>query len=190
MAHAANLTQSVLNVVTAQVDALLRGVFDPARFSQAQIEIVLTFETLMLEADAIIQPTDDIEQLVSPAVYWHHQVAINGETEFYARSKPEGADPESWRVVELFESQLAEKISQSMRWVNDNVGGDPLVRLLIVPVYQLHAFWLITEIEEEQVFVIDCPPQLINLQPEQLLSEKGFLEALRREPHIVGRIRS
>ena len=186
------LTGGVLDVVAAQINALLRGVFNPDRLAGAQIAMGLTLEVWVLEADAtIIQPTDDLKQLARPAACWHHQVVINGVTESYARSTPFGAEPKSWRVVEIFESQLAERIDRAMGWVIENVPDDPLVRLLIVPAYELHAFWLITEAEVEQVFVIDCPAQFTNLRSDQLFeSQNRFLEALRREPHIVGRIRS
>jgi hypothetical protein len=191
MAHAEALPEEVLDKVLEQVGVLLRGAFDSEQLSGAEVGLGETFDVWVLEADAVIRPTDDLRLLANPTGRWHHQVSVNGVVEAFARSVPLGATPDSWRVVEVFKSPLASKIDKAIVRVDDlHIVGDPLARLLIVPAYQVHAFWLLNDKNVEQVLVIDRPEQFIHLHADQLLSYHEFLEALRREQHIIGRIRS
>ena len=98
---------------------------------------------------------------------------------------PLGPDAGSWAVRELFQSEIARKIDDVIDWIDPNVKGDPLVRLLIVPAYQLHAFWL-KEGEASQVVVVDMPNGFTRLQYGKLYTSKEFLEALAQEQHIIG----
>lgn len=195
MAHAEGLADDVLKEVARQIGAMVSGVIGPDKLAEARLTMDKTpFEIWMLGADALLQPTVDLRLLASPTGRWHHQVALDEKVIAFARSMPLGAQPSSWRVQEFFVSELAGKIASAARWVDDenNVAGDPLVRLLDVPAYMVHAFWLLRDEGEgeEEVFVIDCPKSFTHLSTDRLLSQFEFIEALRREQHIIGRILS
>jgi|SRR6185436_17036475 len=189
MAHAESLPNDVLEAVAEQIGAILPGVADSADLRDAQVTMGETFELWALGADAITQPINDLNQLATQTGRWHHQVAYRGEIGSFARSAPLGAEPSSWRVAEFFESPLAKKIDEAINWIDQNTDMDPLVRLLVVPAYQLHAFWLL-DAENVQVFVIDCPSQFTYLRSGYLFSQDEFLQSLRQEHHIIGRYRS
>ena len=98
---------------------------------------------------------------------------------------PLGPEASNWSVREMFESEIARKIDDAIEWVDQNVKGDPLVRLLVVPAYHLHAFWL-KEGNASQVLVVHMPQGFAKLQTGKLYGSKDFLEALAQEQHIVG----
>lgn len=191
MEHAEGLPDNVKEVIAKQIGMLLPRIFDPELLSQAEVKLRETFEVWVLEADAVIQSTDDLSLLARPIGRWHHQVSIDSEVKSFARSTPLGATPESWRVVEVFQSPLAEKIDDALRRIDDlKLGDEWLARLLVVPAYQVHAFWLLNSEDVEKIFVIDHPAQFTHLLTDRLLSYDEFLVALRREQHIIGRLRS
>jgi hypothetical protein len=190
MAHAESLSDDVLNVVAEQIGAMLPGVYDKEQLSGAGVEIGETFEVWVLGLDAVTQPLNDLKLSAHPRGLWH-QVRLNGQPQIFARSILLGVRPSSWRVVEVFQSTLAEKIDEAITWVDLNVPDDLLTRLLVVPAYQVHAFWLLPDQGPGQVLVIDSSARLARLQsPKRLLSETEFLEALCSERPIIGRSRS
>lgn len=191
MAHTESLQDKVLDVIAKQIVTLLPAIFSPEELFEAELGLGETFDVWVLEADAVIRSTDDLRELANPTGRLHHQVFINGVIETFARSIPLGATPDSWQVVEVFKSPLARKIDEAIRQVDDlYIDGDPLTRLLVVPAYQVNAFWLLNHESVEKVFVLDRPEKFTNLPTNQLLSYKEFLDALRKEQHIIGRVRS
>lgn len=138
-----------------------------------------------LRADAVAKTDLDISQLARQTGRWHHQIKIDGKAESFARSVPLGPDAANWSVRELFQSEVAQKIDEAIDWIDSNVTGDPLVRLLIVPAYHLHAFWL-KEGDASRVLVVDMPASFTRPQYNKLYTSKEFLEALTEEQHVIG----
>ncbi len=101
------------------------------------------------------------------------------------RATPLGANAESWSVRELFTSEIAGKIDEAIDWVDRNVKGDPLARLLIVPAFHLHAFWLV-ESGKSHVVIVDMPRGFSKLEYRKLYTSREFLDALVQEQHIIG----
>jgi hypothetical protein len=186
MARAESLPVEVLSVVAEQIGAMLPGVYDQEQLSEASFEICETFELWVLGLDAITQPLNDLRLLTNPVGLWH-QVRLDGQAQVFARSIHLGAQPESWRVVEVFQSKLAGKIDEAIDRIDRKVDDEWLARLLVVPEYQVHAFWLLNDEGAGQVSVVACPAQLAELlRVERLLSQEEFLEALRGTLPITG----
>ncbi len=184
MAHTELLPEAVLNTVASQVGKLLPRVVGRQKLADAQIELGETFPVWMLGANATTRTDEDIGRLAMQTGRWHHQVRFGGKAEAFARSIPLGADHSSWDVREFFESEIAKAIEEAITWVDRNTKGNPEVRLLIVPAYYLHAFWLL-ENGTNQVLVIDMPKQFTHLQRKKLYTPKEFLEALAKEQHAA-----
>ena len=69
--------------------------------------------------------------------------------------------------------------------VDQNVTGDPLVRLLVVPAYFLHTFWLEGD-DGGKILVVHKPDQYTQLQYETLYTPREFLELLAQLPYVAG----
>lgn len=136
-----------------------------------------------------------LEQLATPANQWHHQVRYGGQAQAFARSmSPGDSDPAALAapgststpdVMALFTSPLAERIDQAIDWIDLNVPGDPLVRLLIAPAFYLHALWL-TENGQDQVLVVDRPDSMEWLSYQTLYDGADFLNLLAGQTPVQG----
>jgi hypothetical protein len=146
-----------------------------------------------------------IEGVALPTGQWHHQVRYGGRAQAFARSVQDlsgnsavanpvvasSADPPEARnageaeVTALFASTLAERIDQAVDWIDQNVTGDPLVRLLIAPAYYLHALWL-TEDGRDQLLVVDRPESMAAFQYQTLYDGVAFLRQFSTYPPVQG----
>jgi hypothetical protein len=185
MAHADTLPDDVIDAVAAQVGAEAGRTFGGAVLQNRAMELAESFAVWSLGADAVPKSGVDLSQLARQTGRWHHQIKIDGKAESFARSMPLGPEAANWSVREMFASEIAKRIDDAIEWVDRNVPGDPLVRLLVVPAYHLHAFWL-KEGNGSQVLVVDMPHGFTKLQTGKLYSSKEFLEALAQEQYIVG----
>lgn len=157
----------------------------------------------------------DLTKLARATERWHHQVKVDKKPVGFARSTCKGdAD---FEVQQIYLSELARYVDEAITWIDrqeeQNPGdaeSDPVVRLLVVPVYQVHAFWLCkpgadvkpyaaasnaaTRVGsgawpkggESHVLVIDAPRHLDGLRPDTLLGSKEFLEAFRGKEQFGG----
>ena len=185
MAHADTLPNDVIDTVAAQIGAGAAMSLGAAVLQKKSVELTESFAVWALGADAVPKSGTDLTQLARQTGRWHHQIKLDGKAESFARSMPLGPNAANWSVREMFESEIAKKIDDGIEWVDRNVKGDPLVRLLIVPAYHVHAFWL-KEGDASQVLVVDMPQGFTKLQTGKLYTAKEFLEALAQEQHIVG----
>lgn len=185
MAHADPFPTAALDVVSRQVGSRLAGVVPDDLIQNVPIELAESFAIWMLALDATTRANEDLSHLARRTGRWHHQVRFGGQARAFAWSMPYGPDPTDWSIEQVSFSPIAERIDAAVEWIDQNVPDDPLVRLLVVPSYYLHAFWLHQD-EWDRVLVIDRPEQYERV-PYGVLSAPGdFLEALAREPHAVG----
>lgn len=185
MAHTDSLPVDVLDAVAAKVGAPLAEFGAVAQQAPPAAELCETFAVWSLAPTAILTPDVDFQKLVTQTGRWHHQIRVGGKAAAFARSMPLGADAGSWDVTQLFQSDISEKIDQAVDWVDRNVKGDPVVRLLIAPSYYLHAFWL-SDGKADQVYVIDVPGNFTHVQPGALYPAKEFLQRLAKEEPASG----
>ena len=182
MAHPDMFPAATLNTLASEI-----GLRVPAtlRAAKPALHIAETFSVWMLGLDATTKPDQDISKLAQQTSQWHHQIKSSGKVETFARSVPHGPNPTDWTIAQLTTaSPIAEKIDKAADWIDNNVKGDPLVRLLIVPAYYLHAFWLEDQ-GTSHVLVIDMPDGFTRLKYNTLYASKEFLEALAKERHAT-----
>jgi hypothetical protein len=185
MAHADPLPNDVLDSVAAKIGSQIGGSLGALSLTAATLEMTESFSVWFLGADAVGDPTIDISQSARNTGQWHHQINAGGKPEAFARSQPLGPDAASWTIQEFFTSEIAKKIDDAIDWIDQNVTGDPLARLLVVPAYQVHAFWL-KEGDASRVVVVDMPAGFSHLQYQKVYTSKEFLEALAKEQHVIG----
>jgi hypothetical protein len=185
MAHSDVLPDDVIDNLAAQIGSEAGRTLGAAILQRKTIEMTESFSIWALGADLVTKVDVDLSQLARQTGRWHHQIKVDGKAESFARSMPLGPSATDWSVRELFESEISQKIDDAIDWIDQNVQGDPLVRLLIIPAYHLHAFWLLDG-TLSQVLVVDMPPSFTKLQYGRLYSSREFLETLSQEQHIIG----
>jgi hypothetical protein len=117
------------------------------------------------------------ETLAIPTGQWHHQIRYRGKARAFARSSAGAVD-------QLAESVLAEKIDAAIEFVDAKLPGNGVARLLVVPAYYVHAFWIHSPTQDD-VVVIDRPEGSA-LQYQHLYRADEFLQALAGEAHSHG----
>lgn len=189
MAHSYKISDKALHGVTEQLGEHLHHLGDPDLLKAKSVELCETFEMWKLGAKALAsgaQSGSDLAQLARPTRNLHHQIKHDGEAKSFASS---AGDSKNRTLAGWTISPLAKKIDQAVRWIDHQVeiGGDPLVRLLVVPSYHVHAFWLVGEAgSEDRAVVIDAPAQYKGLPRMKLLTSREFLAALVSERQAIG----
>lgn len=126
---------------------------------------------------------------------WHHQIRVGGKAAAFARSAGQKLRLDSASLRGLFVSPLARKVEEAVGWIDENVPDgrngvrDPLVRLLVVPSRQLHAFWLLDERGgTSEALIVDAPARFDAAagRGRRLLGEQEFLDLLRRSRPVRG----
>jgi hypothetical protein len=186
MAHAQPLSQNVLDVIARQIgDRLPPASLTPVPPGGA-LSIAENFPVWTLGLTATTRPDEPFRSLVTNTGNWHHQVHSTTGEHLMGRSTPNGPNPEDWHVLSVSRSsRIATKIDQAIEWIDNNVTGDPLARLLEIPSYYLLAFWLESS-TIDQIIIVDMPPKYTRLQYKHVYTAKEFLETLAQEPHAQG----
>lgn len=159
----------------------------------------------------------DLSRLARATGRWHHQIKVGKRAVGFARCTCKGdAD---FEVQQIYHSELARRVDESITWLDEHekqhpydAKSDPVARLLVVPAYQVHAFWLCEHAEyagsrqassrarrragsrarrgegQSRVLVIDAPPHLDGLPLNTLLGSKEFFEAFRGKEQFGGLI--
>ena len=189
MAHADEIPFETVKAIADQVGQRLASVVTQARLAAPAgpqgADLGETFSVWVLGLDAVTKSDQDIGRLAIRTGRWHHQVRYGGRARAFARSLPTGPKPDDWAVTQLFESAVAERVDEAVDWVDQNVMSDPLVRLLVMPAYHLHAFWLV-EKGLSQLLVVDMPESYTLLKYQTLYCPKTFLDTLAKEQHTQG----
>src|SRR4051794_21164320 len=118
--------QLTRRVAPGRVPPGARAVFRPPLAA----ELTEHFTVWALSVDALQRPGDKLADLATQTDRWHHQLRVDGKSESFARSKP-GVAGGDWELMEVFRTEVAAAIDRGITWIDDNVRGDPLVRLLV-----------------------------------------------------------
>src|SRR6266581_4621952 len=113
MAHADSLSEQILDVLAGQIGPCLGQVMGATLRGAKKAELTETFPVWMLGLDSLAQGSDDLGKLATQTGRWHHQIKTDGRPDAFARSQPLGADPSSWKITAVFQSELAQKIEAS-----------------------------------------------------------------------------
>ena len=185
MAQVEQLPQDVLAEVARQIGARLTPTAQAAVGRGLALEIAESFPVYMLPLEATTWPAADLAALAVPTGLWHHQLRHGQDVQEFARSMPTGPRAEDWRVEEISASPIAQSIDGAAQWLDARVRSRATVRLLVVPAFQTHAFWLF-EPDRSQIVVVDRPEAYAALEYRRVYPAADFIEILRRLPHSAG----
>lgn len=136
---------------------------------------------LMLPLEDLQRNEGVFSEMVRFTGRWHHQVA--SPVGFAAaRSLQHGAEHE---VVEVTTSTIPDDLARTIKWVDDNLPGDQLATMLIVPSYYLTAIML-RSAAGDQVVVSQRPDRLAEIETDHVYAGREFVETLRRYPPSTG----
>jgi len=180
-----------------------RGVMDSGSpMTMDSFELGENFLMAFLDVDEIRNPKSlgrDLAELVTLTGRRHHQLKNRKRAFGYARSlvpkNPEDGKPET--LCQLFATQLAPKIQDSIEWLDDHedkfATATWRVRLVTIPTFHTHAF-LIQQLKngsdvttgESRVLVVSAPEWMESLPFQTILSTKEFLKAFETKSPIIG----
>jgi hypothetical protein len=177
MAHSDPISEEALNVIAQRVSECPTPAGLAGFAKGKHLELGTTLSVWMLGLAATTERHNRLETVATRTSLWHHQLWHAGTATKFARSRPFGHQAEDWKVQAVTTSKIAEKIEHALAWVDKHVAGDPLVRLLIIPAYYLHALWLVTA-DSDQILIADRPKQYATLELDHLYSFSEFLAHL------------
>jgi hypothetical protein len=188
MPHADAVPSGVLDDVAAQIGARLSLLLSARPLAPGdRVTITESFQIFHLSAERVrTSSSNDLRALAEPTEDLHHQVAINGAPELFARSSPQGSAAPGRAVVEVTASPLAAEIARGIEWIDANVPQDYLVKLLVAPGYHLHALWLLPDDGETLVVVVHAARRLEDLAKHRLHPATDFLGRLRQVQPVTG----
>jgi hypothetical protein len=125
----------------------------------------------------------DLSNWVARTHTVHHQIWFKGKVAGFARSYDEERLDET-TLFHLTASSLAEEVNKLIEAVERNesgdefLDGDPVVRLLDIPPFQVYSLWLFSEpLNESRVAIINAPRRY-KFGRGALLNSTQFLDAL------------
>lgn len=197
MPHSDSLSDMLQDSLAEQIGQLLGCLYDDRDPPPGLAELRETFDLWMLELDMLTYGAAQklrLDALTRRLDRYHHQITISGNAVAFARSTVTTRQPARARLEELFVSPLAQKIDRAIDWIDEEATGEPLVRLLVVPAFYLHAMWLVYPDRESSVLVVDAaglpptafPAFLNGLRAEQLHGDDAFLRALAGTAPAIG----
>lgn len=136
--------------------------------------------------------TEDISTWVEPTDALYHDIVLDGRPVGFARS----TNSDTGKVVSQINlsatSHRAVRVREALK-VSEHHGddsvlkSDPVVRLLEIPAAHVSALWLFAEGHgESRLIVISSAKRYAGLRPNQLMTSRQFLEALKEGGSIHG----
>jgi|HubBroStandDraft_2_1064218.scaffolds.fasta_scaffold741336_1 hypothetical protein len=153
--------------------------------ARQSVGIAESFPVFALGLDATSDPSRPLQDIATPTGMWHHQLRHGPLAHEFARSVVNGPSATDWKISEVVSSDSSEKIDDAIGWIDANVPGDPVARLLVAPAYYLTAFWL-EDPNGSQIVVADRPEQYSMLEFHHLYTAQEFLQLLSEAPHARG----
>jgi hypothetical protein len=170
--HLLHIARCVSEKLTSQSIAVLS--------ENGSIEIGGTFEVWYLSHTATLRMDARLVHVARRTGYWHHQIKHNGEAREYALSQPYGPSARDWEVHAVMSSDLPAEIEKAVSWLEkQKLKGDPLVRLLASPAYQVTAFWL-DDGDDDKIVIVARPEWFPHLKTGRFYDKREFLAALAR----------
>ena len=188
MALTEKLSEDVLKQVAGQLAGLVPCVFTAAELEAGPVRLAETFPVWALTADAVARGGQPLLKLARQTGQWHHQIRIARKPVGWARSVPLGPTARSWEVREVFNGPLAGQIAEAIDWLDREVKDDSEVRLLDVPAYYTHAFWVADPAGPagDRAVVIGGPAEATDFKTRKAYSVEDFLKQLTQlKPSLV-----
>jgi hypothetical protein len=152
------------------------------------VRLTESFPVWQLTADRLrTSGSDDLTVLADDLGRWHHQIAVDGKPTLYARSAS-SAGPVDPTKFQVYDSPLAAKYHDAIRWVDENEddGEDFRARVLVAPSYHLQSLWLLGESGASYVRIVDAARRLQHLDRAKLYPSADFVQELRRVEPVKG----
>lgn len=185
MAHVDELPEAALDAVAQGLSAKLPEQIS-SKVGSGKCEMTESFPVWMLGLSAIKRAKGGLTSIAENTHRWHHQISCDGHSSAFARSKQSGTDPRSRQITQVTASPISEKIENAVQWIDEHAREDPLVRLLIVPAYYLHCFWLQYPDGTSKILVVDRPKELERLSYRNLFDATDFLKLLANMANPAG----
>jgi hypothetical protein len=185
MAHAPPIPEDALAYLAQQLAQRPSARATQTFAARQSVGIAESFPVFALGLDATKDPSRPLRDIATPTGMWHHQLRHGPLAHEFARSVVNGPKATDWKISEVVSSDSSAKIDDAISWIDKNVPGDPVARLLVAPAYYLTAFWLEYP-NESQVVVADRPEQYSMLELHHLYTAKEFLQRLSEAPHARG----
>lgn len=184
MAKAPVLESDTLSAIADQLADRLTEAGQHAVNTGKPMEIGESFPIWMLGVASTADPELALQSAI-PTGYWHHQIRHGGEAKEFAKSRPLGPGPRDWKVEEIVTSPIAERVDAAITVVDREAAGDEQVRILVIPAYFVHAFWIGSG-SDSRVLLIHRPESVTGLEYNQIYSFYEFLQRLSRESYVIG----
>jgi len=181
-----NVTDEIGELLTPQVVAGLDPNLDHAP-AFPSYDLTETFELWIIDYDDLTsysreQPAKQVPRFSGRL---HHQVRQGEQVIAYARS--DGSDIGKMALDQFIDSPLARAIDEAVTVLDNLEQEDPrlrdadlLVRLLVMPALQAHAFWLSGETRySDWVLLIDGPDKFAEVSRSELLRFDSFIQLLK-----------
>ena len=136
--------------------------------------------------------TEDISKWVEPTGALYHDIVLEGRPVGFARS----TNSDTGKVVSQINlsptSRRAIHVNEALKVIESSAAdsvlkADPVVRLLEIPAAHVSALWLFAEgLGESRLIVISSAKRYVGLKPNQLMTSRQFLEALKEGGSIHG----
>jgi hypothetical protein len=186
MPHIEILPLNSLQALAGQIGQWGFPALKPRDWKRDSFELAEAFPIWLLPLDALRKKEPELANLAENTGAWHHQIKVDGQARFVARSTMPEGNPAMLQLMELSPSPLAERIDNAITWTDENVQDDAEVRLLLVPAFNLTAFWFVGG-PMSRVLVVDAPLYPGEVPMDRLLASKEFIELLHSLPPIKGR---
>lgn len=174
------IPETALNAIAEQVDRLfplIGGGWDPPRQVPKPEQ---TYQVWFLPADAIASGKSDFLARAENTERWHCQIWWDGKPTFVARFIVRNGDTSDLELRQVLVSEYANSIDEAIRWVDANVEGEPLIRILDIPACYITALWLIDG-DESTLVIARLPPGPQVLKRLEVYAAHDFLRILRQK---------
>lgn len=117
--------------------------------------------------------------------HWFHQLKSGNKYVGYVISTPIGPAETDWMVEGIYKADLSNQVATAVRWVDKNVEGDGIVRLLVEPRHHLHAL-IITNSDQVRAVVAHLPRRIGTLRKRAVYSWTDLFAQLSKNAPVRG----
>jgi len=186
MAQLDNFKKRERTSVANQIAAFGTRLATAARLSNIPVHLAETFEVWKLQPKALTGRGQRLAKVARFTGYWQHVIRHGGEPEEIAWSARENATGK-WKVHSIGTTVLARNLGEAIKYLDENDHSDALVRILLVPVFGLHALWLFFK-EEDRVVLFEAMRPVPGLTLKKIYSGKDFLSAIAKQAKHLPRV--
>lgn len=139
----------------------------------------------LLPEDALVGGEGPLGGRLVETGQWHHQIYSGDTPTSFARSIEAPGEPGTpATVVEVADSDLANDLSRTIRWVDENVPEDGEAEVLMVPSHFTIGLWLHGPALD--AVVISSAPAEMDLPRNRLIGSDAFMTMLAATPAVQG----